>query len=69
MFTEILDVQLQKGKHIDVNLCIIKLKRGHCMKHLMKLGMRKLKISVPKVSASLDGKAGKIASSVKAVIW
>lgn len=69
MFTEILDVQLQKGKHIDGNLCIIKLKRGHCMKHLMKLGMRKLKISVPKASASLDGKAGKIASSVKAVIW
>ena len=39
------------------------------MKHLMKLGMRKLKISVPKASASLDGKAGKITSSVKAVIW
>lgn len=68
MFTEILDVQLQKGKHIDGNLCIIKLKRGHCMKHLMKLGMRKLKISVPKASASLDGKVNKITSAAKAVL-
>lgn len=35
----------------------------------MKFEMRKLKISVPKASASLDGKAVKITSSMKAVIW